>query len=754
LLEASADVEASLDRIADAQRLRAEGYRLPLDAVTDVRDTAARAAKGALLEPRELIQVAQTLLALAHAREGLLLREAAVPGLMSWAQKLPSLEPLATRLDRAFEASGGISDRASQALREARERARALHRTIKGKLETLLRDESFVPHLREHYYSVRNERYVLPVLAQDREEVPGIVHNASQSGQTLFVEPQALVGLGNDLAIAQSLVLEEERQVLLELSDGVGRVAETIQAGVDASALLDEAEAAASLSEELGATRPELGLPGDGLRLVALRHPLLVLSGRPVVANDVELAGRVRALVVSGPNAGGKTVTLTAVGLSVLMLRLGLPIPAGEGSRLPLYPSIHAAVGDAQSLSEGLSTFSAHLAELRDIQQHVGPGSLVLIDEIAADTDPQEGAALASAVLEDLLDQGASLFVTTHLEELKALAHIDPRFANARVGFDSRRMAPTYRLQMGEAGSSSAIALAERMGLSAKVCAQARSRLRESGGPLAQALRALEEDRQRLGHEIAGAESLRKSLEQERDGLAQDLTRVRQSVEQEAAAKRQTLQAELERALAEVRNRVAALREETSLAQAETTQAELRGELRTLEQTRREEEARAAPPVPETLRPGMWVRHVGFGRDVEVLEVKGDEVQVAAGPLKIRVPRDQLAGAQGSRAAIAFKPTQLTIRAQAAAPAPMEVGLPKCDLRGMRADDAVREVTTFLDRVLRAGEPTALIVHGHGTGALKTVVRESLESSPYVESFRPGASLEGGDGVTVVTLRG
>jgi DNA mismatch repair protein MutS2 len=563
-----------------------------------------------------------------------------------------------------------------------------------------------------------------------------------------------LVGLGNDLAIAQSLVLEEERRVLLELSEEVGRVADAIQAGVEAAALLDEAEAAALLSDELRANPPHLSAPDAGLSLRALRHPLLVLSGREVIANDVELEGNVRALVVSGPNAGGKTVTLTAVGLSALMLRMGLPVAAGEGSRLPVYPSVHAAIGDAQSLSEGLSTFSAHLAALRDIQKSATQGSLILIDEIAADTDPQEGAALATAVLEDLLEKGATLFVTTHLEELKALAHVDRRFANARVGFDSRRMTPTYRLQMGEAGTSSAIALAERMGLSEEVCARARSRLRGGGGTLAQALRAVEEERRRLVQEADAAAQLRQSLAHERAALAQEREDARQRQEQETAAQSQALRSALERALVEVRERVAVLRAETSLTQAEAVQSELRGQLRSLEESRLAQEAQSAAPAPDELRPGIWVRHLGFGRDVEVLEVLGDEVQVAAGPLKVRVRRTELASAQGARAQSAMKqPARTLAHAQAAAPAPLEAGLARCDVRGMRGEDAVREVTAFLDRAMRAGESTAIIVHGHGTGTLKAVIRESLKDSPYIERFRPGESHEGGDGVTVAILR-
>src|SRR5262249_54672284 len=337
---------------------------LPLGGVGEIRGAVERAEKGGLLEPRELVATARTLFAFARTREALSERSPAAPLLATVAERLPDLEKLAARIDHCFETDGEVSERASPALKDPRDRIRGLHRAIKTRLDALLRDERFLVNLREGYYTLRNNRYVVPVLAQARAEVPGIVHNASQSGQTLFVEPESLVGIGNDLAIAQSLALEEERRVLQELSDAVGRESARILEGVEAAAELDEAEAAAQLGADLDAATP-VGEDADGsLVLLKLRHPLLVLRGREVVANDVRLSDEVRALVVSGPNAGGKTVTLTAVGLCAVLLRAGLQIPAAPGSQLPLFSSVHSAVGDAQDLAQDLSTFSAHVREL------------------------------------------------------------------------------------------------------------------------------------------------------------------------------------------------------------------------------------------------------------------------------------------------------------------------------------------------------------------------------------------------------
>ena len=359
----------------------------------------------------------------------------------------------------------------------------------------MLKDEDIVAMLRDLYYSVRGDRYVLPVRAEHRSHLPGIVHNASNSGQTLFIEPQQLVELGNQLTIAEAGALEEEQRILHELSGAVGRRAPALEHDVETIAVLDEAAAGGRLADDLEAGAPELG--GDRFDLRKARHPLLVLQRKSagVVANDIALPAPAQALIVSGPNAGGKTVTITGVGLCALMARAGLPIPAEAGSRMPLYRTVYTAIGDEGDLSRDLSTFTAHLSALKWILEAAGPGTLALIDEIAADTDPREGAAIAVAALEKLVAAGAQVLITTHLEELKALALADPRFAPASVGFDVDRLAPTYRLRLGEVGASSAIEIARRVGLSEDVCVRAREILGSGASVVSQAVERLEKER-------------------------------------------------------------------------------------------------------------------------------------------------------------------------------------------------------------------------------------------------------------------
>ncbi len=762
LLSSVEEVGQALGLVDEARQLHAEPLSLPLSGVGDIRNAVERAAKGAVLEPSELIAITHELFSFERTRDTLIERERTLATMAAIARRLPELDRLATRLDRSFEPGGEISDRASPTLREARERTRGLHKNIKGRIDKLLADEKFEPNLRENYFSVRHERYVLPILAQHRAQVPGIVHNASQSGQTLFVEPQELISLGNDLAIAQSLVTDEERRILQELSGEVGDESGVILEGVAAAAMLDEAEAAARLSDALKSSRPEVRAPGGAVDLLSLRHPLLVLGGAQVVRNDVRLSEKMRTLVISGPNAGGKTVTLTAVGLCALMLKAGLPIPVEEGSALPLFDSVHPAIGDAQDLSQGLSTFSAHVSVLRDIGQVASPGSLVLIDEIGADTDPKEGAAIAIAVLEDLIERGARVLVTTHLEELKALAHVDERFANARVGVDAATMAPTYRLQLGAAGVSSAIEMAARVGLPAQICARARELALNAGGPLARALAATEEARQQLTLQLEQARADATATAAARQQQEQSQREFDHRRREEELRFRESLSAELEFARVQVRQLVDALKTRSSAEEATQAARELNARLE--EQERAVAEVRTAirksegPEGPADLRVGGKVRHLGLQKDVEILELVRNEAVVSAGALRMRVPISALAPARKTTAREAKFPSadrreaQLA-KASDAAPRALALQASSCDVRGLRSDDALRDLEQFLDRALRQGEESALVVHGHGTGALKQSVRSYLESSPYVRGFRPGQAQEGGDGVTVVSLR-
>ncbi|HEY4770488.1 MAG TPA: Smr/MutS family protein, partial [Myxococcales bacterium] len=742
-----------LGLVEEARLLQRHERELPLADAVDVRPSLGRAAREGTLEPQELMQVARLIRASDSARRFCFSQADRAPLHFGQAQELSELVPLAQELERAFDPSGKLLDTASPLLGELRERARGLHRAIKQRIEELLKDEKIVPMLRDAYYSVRGDRYVLPVRAEHRSHLPGIVHNASNSGQTLFIEPQQLVELGNQLTIAEAGALEEEQRILHELSGAVGRRAPALEHDVEIIAVLDEAAAGGRLGDDLDAGAPELG--GDRFELRNARHPLLVLQRKPagVVANDVALPAPAQALIVSGPNAGGKTVTITAVGLCALMARAGLPLPAEAGSRMPLYRTVYTAIGDEGDLSRDLSTFTAHLSALKWILEAAGPGTLALIDEIAADTDPREGAAIAIAALEKLVAAGAQVLITTHLEELKALALADPRFAPASVGFDVERLAPTYRLRLGEVGASSAIEIARRVGLPEDVCLRAREILGSGASVVSQAVERLEQERAKSARRSAELLASREELERERASLQRERERLRELERETRAGARAELIEDLRRRRDEIAALVARLQSAPAMAQAVDAQRAVEQAVAAEER----EQARAAEPqaLPEAaLEPGARVKHVRLGTEGVVLEVQDGTATVQMGALRSKVPvQDLLPIARQVRQA-GFRKTKAERmeRAEQARAAPVQVRVPVADVRGMRVDEALRAVEQELDRATRAGDERVHVLHGHGSGALKAAVREHLQRSPYVRRSRPADPHEGGDGVTVAEL--
>src|SRR5216684_4525518 len=745
-----------LARVEEARTLRRFERELPLADAVDVRPALGRAAREGTLEPHELLQVARLIRASDGARRFCFSQADRAPLHFALAQTLSELLPIAQELERAFDAAGKLLDTASPLLGELREQIRALHRSIKGRIEEMLEDEKIVPMLRDTYYSVRGDRYVLPLRAEHRAHLPGIVHNASNSGQTLFVEPQVLVELGNQLTIAEARALEEEQRILAELSGAVGRRAPLLEHDVEVIGLLDEAAAAGRLADDLDAGAPELG--GERFDLRRARHPLLVLQRKSagVVANDIALPAPAQALIISGPNAGGKTVTITAVGLSALMARAGLPVPAAEGSRVPLYLTVYTAIGDEGDLSRDLSTFTAHLTALKHILAAAGPGTLVLIDEIAADTDPREGAALAVATLEKLVAAGAQVLITTHLEELKALGLSDPRFASASVGFDLQRLAPTYRLQIGEVGRSSAIEIAARVGIPPEVCARARELLGGGTSALSTAVERLDAERAALAQARSEAERLREDLRREREAAARERERLAQVEREVRAGARAELVADIEKRRQEVAQLVAQLQAAPAMARA----VEVQRALAQADAAEQPAAAREAPhsAAPSELREGATVRHAPLGTEGTIIEMAGDYALVQMGAMRSKVPLADLVPLtrkqRGAQAGFRKTAAEKLHRAEAARAAPVTSAQPALDLRGMPVDEALHALDEELDRRLREGAEEVHVLHGHGSGALKSAIREHLARSPYVPRARPGESHEGGDAITVAELSG
>lgn len=759
-LDERGEIERQLSWIEEGRALRRADLASPNHDLDDIRALVERLSKAAVLQGLELLSCARVIRAAGRVRAFYKAHRLLAPGLSSIADKIPALGPIGGRIEGMVEPSGALKDSASDALGEHRRRARSLHQQIQSKIKSMIEGTEFDEVLRDDFFSVRNDRYVLPIVSSFRSRVPGIVHNASGSGQTIFVEPEAIIGLGNELSIAQSLVVEEEQRLYAELSaDLVDYVAE-LRDTVERLTRLDVLEASAELSDRLEAVAPEICDQGS-IVLPELRHPVLLLQGKSVVGNRVELSPAQRALVVSGPNAGGKTVTLTAVGLCVLLLRAGLPIPGGATCRLPWITGVASVIGDAQDMSRDLSTFSAHLTRLARILDEASQGWLVLIDEIAADTDPTEGAAIAVAILERLVEIKARVGVTTHLDDVKSIAITDKRFVNARMSVDPSSMRPSYELQLGTAGISNALEMAKLLGLPKAVLDRAHAHLRE-GSQLSVALTELEKERIELRRQRDAWTEQKRSVDTEARRLAEEREALARAVRDAKRSAYAEVEHEFRQARSEISQSIADIQKSQDMRNAQAVQREIESQTdavrRRVQRSLAEDRAAAeseelSAPVPTSYQVGSRVRLTTLGQVGEILELEGKQAVVAVGALRTRAALGELVllPPKSRPAREPGKPDREKAVRKVRADS-LEHGDGRLDIRGMRADDAERELRQFIDLLVLKGPPTGLVIHGHGSGVLRRLVQEVLRDHADVTGFRSGTRLEGGEGVTVLEL--
>ncbi len=748
----SREIETDQTETAEARRLLEQGDAPPLEGLHDVREPLARAARGGVLAPKELWAAGDTAGCIGRLRAYFGSRTEVVPALADWADGMGDHGEVHREVTRCLLPDGEMLDRASPALADARREVRRLEGAIRDKLDELMRSANLQGALQEPLITLRQDRFVLPVKADSRGVVPGLVHDQSATGATVFVEPMAVVELGNRLRAAQAAVQNEIARILGELSELCGRDLYAWTRDLQAAAHLDLCVAKGRLAADWAGVRPEVA-DQPCLELRRARHPLIA---RPVPV-DIRVGCDFDALVLTGPNTGGKTVSLKIAGLFVCMAQAGLQVPASE-ARLGTFPRVCGDAGDEQGVAQSLSTFSSHMRAVISALRAVVPGALVLLDELGAGTDPGEGAALAMALLEHLLRAGARIIVTTHYSELKAFAHRTPRVENGSVSFDPETLAPTYRLVIGVPGPSQAFAISERLGLEPAVVRRARDLQRPEERHVEQMIAGLAADERRMREAAAkaAAESeavtaLRQTLDTERAALDERRAQILNEARQEAAA-----------LVAEARRQAdAALRELRRLAE----QAERAGHRRALDEAEahREELRRAGARYAERETPtgAAVAHHWHAGQPVRIRSLERDGVLVAppengnalvqAGSLRLNVPLDDLAPSRPNAAETQEKP-----RARhTAALAPLLRGAAlECDLRGMDRVDALAKVDKALDDAVLAGMDEIRLIHGKGTGALREAVGEFLRGHPQVKSFRLGGAAEGGAGATVVALRG
>lgn len=742
-----AAVHAALEATSQARQALALAGPPPLTSIPDVRPILERCrADGAALEGVELASLIPVLEAgprLATYARGV---RSVAPAIDAIAGSPPDLSDLRNTLRRALDESGGLTDAASPRLGRLRREIRERQRRIVADLERLLQAHDADRLYADRFVTVRHGRYVLPVRAEARARVRGIVHDRSQSGQTLFIEPERFVEANNDVV---QLLREEEHEterVLAELTDTVRARLGELGALVEAIGELDWVFARAQAAERMAASRPGID-SGRRVALRAARHPLLLAQSwrdpaRPVVPMDIELGPDQPLLLITGPNAGGKTIALKTLALLVSMAQVGCHIPAAEGSRLPLFTGLYAIIGDDQSVAENLSTFSAFVKQIREILHAAGPGSLVLLDELGAGTDPDDGAALAQAILEELDARGALVVATTHLEPLKVFASTHPRARNASVEFDGATLAPTFRLRYDEPGQSFALAIAARLGLGADLLGRAHAHRSAHAVRLGELLARLDAQTRSEAERAREIETLR----------TEAAARLAAAREAETAAERRAREivsrakAEAAALIAEIRRAIAA--EWDRLKRADRTRSALQ------ESRRRVQEAAAhlPPPAPAErdpqsgpLLPGTAVAAAHLGLHGEVIAVSGATATVRAGAVTVRVPLGALTPAAPRPAGRAATPGLRL---------PDKTGIAsEIRLLGRTTDEARDLVEQYLDDAFLAGLPTVRLVHGKGTGALRKTIRDLLAAHPLVESFRDGEPAEGGNGATVAALK-
>jgi len=720
-----------------------------------------------VLEVNQFLDIKYTLIASRTLRR-LFEREGdRFPHLAEITLRLPISTGLVDAISQTLNDRGEILDTASDKLAKIRRDLKVEHDRLLTQLKRMINNPDISPYLQENLITQRDGRYVIPLRADFKGRVKGIVHDQSASGATLFVEPLGVVEKNNKYKELQLEERDEERRILLALTAQVAEHAPALDEMTNALADMDVAFARAKFAEDLEAAEPKLhpiktpkgdAHPRVRIRLLDARHPLLdqealALSGvEGVVPIDVELDPQTRALVITGPNTGGKTVSLKTVGLLALMAQTGLHIPAHPESEISLFKSIYADIGDEQSIEQSLSTFSGHITNIIQILERADTNSLVILDELGAGTDPQEGAALARSLLTHVVERGITTLVTTHHPELKAFAHATPGVINASVEFDLESLQPTYHLTIGLPGRSNALAIAERLGLPDEIVGAARQEIDpaelRADDLLDEIYRQRDisrEARQRADEAKREAEELRAELAERLEAIEDERREVLEDARKEAEDEVKGVRDEIRDLRSELRRARQPLE---VIQQAEEIIEELIEEV----EVPVERHVPDITPVSGPIRLGAKVRVRSLDKDGIVRTLAEDSAEVQIGVLRVRAKLTELVLVGGEAESEKQEVVSDVPRPKSSTSSHPSPGV-ELDLRGQRADEALDVLENYLDRAYLARLPWVRIIHGKGTGKLRKVVREALQRYPQVTSFEAGKQNEGGEGVTVAELR-
>lgn len=734
-------IQTRLQKTEEARALIEADPPPPYGSVRDVAEPVRLAGKGALVPGAQLFRVAETLGGMQRLRAWLDRSRATAPKLSALGQAIPWLEELEARLSASVAEDGEVLDGASPALSRLRAQRATLHRRITERLHSLVHG-SLRDYLQEPLYTVREGRYVVPVKSGFRGKVKGIVHDASATGQTVYVEPEAILGESNRLREIEAEEREEVERVLKELSGAVGEHADEILAGLDAVAEIDAHIAMAKSANDRSAATPRIR-EGHFLTVVEGHHPLL--DRETSVPLTVSVGGSSGSLLITGPNTGGKTVTLKLLGLYALLLGCGAHPPA-ERVEYGAFTGVFADIGDEQSVEQSLSTFSGHLKNIARMLRDAREGALALLDEVGAGTDPAEGSALARAVLDTLLDAGIVIAATTHYGELKEFAQQSGRIRPAAMEFDVETLRPTYRLIPGASGQSHALEIAQRFGIPDEV-------LRRAEGAMGDEVRERKRRDQEMDEALLDARRAREEAERAKAEVLQErraLQQERRDLQEKYARLRERLQEEVDAAIRNAREAYRQLLEQTKHAAGgseNVVRTDALHEAKRVVERLQETETLLAPEEEqsEVFEVGASVRIRGTGRVGEVQSIKGNEAVVLIAGKRFTVPLGRLETA-------AAPPTQGKPSSASAgiARSRAESINPELVIRKMRAEQALEALEQYLDDIVLAGIESVRIVHGRGDGVLKRLVRECLATRKDVREFHDAPSSSGGDGVTVV----
>ncbi len=751
-----------LKQTDDAHALMAKFGAPSFGGLKNVNNALYRANAGGALTMRELLDIAEVLRVIRSLSEWKSRNSGVITSIDTYFESMSPNKYLEDKITSAIISEDEMSDNASPALYDIRRKIRMASSKVRDKLDQMTHSQYFQKYLREAIVTMRNGRYVVPVKIEHRHEISGLVHDTSSSGATVFIEPAAVVEANNEIKVLQSKERDEIERILFELSMEAGSFYEGIKASYECAVELNLIFAKAKLAYEMKATMPEINDEGI-INLRNARHPLI--DPKKVVATDIRLGREFDTLIITGPNTGGKTVSIKTLGLMSLMAMCGLMLPVGDRSEISVFDKVLADIGDEQSIEQSLSTFSSHMVNIIDIIDKADEKSLVLIDELGAGTDPIEGAALAIAILEKIHEKGARIAATTHYAELKAYALQTPGIENGSCEFDVKSLKPTYRLLIGTPGRSNAFAISLHLGMEGDIIERAKELVSKESTQFETVIESLESSRQEFEKQTQIAQSIRAEAEKEKA----EALKYKESIEKLREEELEKARGQAMRIVEQAKRSAYALQSELEQLKKESEKARDKSEMarrakQLMKKGLMEFDDITNPVVASVINDENYVlpRDIKIGDEVFLVDIgktatvtalkdrKGN-IEVLAGIMKMRTPE--------SNVRLQEKAKQKTNKPRTSPNKKEHVFSPgsdaqtRCDMRGMNVEEGILELDRYIDQALRLGLGEITVIHGKGTGILRKGIHEYLKKNRFVKSFRLGVYGEGETGVTIVTLK-